>query len=78
MCGAIPPLLQYTFMARCSVKAQGQLYLYLFTEGGDAQIWGSNGANWLTPQPAAGANRTLESPPADAHRQKKTHSRTSS
>jgi len=29
MRGAIPPLLQYTFMARCSVKAQGQLYLYL-------------------------------------------------
>jgi hypothetical protein len=29
---AIPPLLQYTFMAWCSVKkkAQGQLYLYLY------------------------------------------------
>jgi hypothetical protein len=26
--GAIPPLPQYTFMARCLVKAQGQLYLY--------------------------------------------------
>jgi hypothetical protein len=29
MCGATPPLPQYTFMAWCSVKAQGQLYLYL-------------------------------------------------
>jgi hypothetical protein len=29
MCGAIPPLLQYAFMAWCSVKAQGQLYLYI-------------------------------------------------
>jgi hypothetical protein len=26
---AIPPLPQYIFMARCSVKAQGQLYIYL-------------------------------------------------
>jgi len=34
MCGAIPPLSQYAFMAWCSVKAQGQLYhtftIYLF------------------------------------------------
>jgi hypothetical protein len=30
MRGAIPPLSQYAFMAWCSVKAQGQLYLYLF------------------------------------------------
>jgi hypothetical protein len=30
MSGAIPPLPQYAFMARCSVKAQGQLYLYLY------------------------------------------------
>jgi hypothetical protein len=29
MSGAIPPLPQYAFMARCLVKAQGQLYLYL-------------------------------------------------
>jgi hypothetical protein len=28
MSGAIPPLLQYAFMAWSSVKAQGQLYLY--------------------------------------------------
>jgi hypothetical protein len=27
MSGAIPPLLQYAFMAWCSVKAQGKLYL---------------------------------------------------
>jgi hypothetical protein len=30
MRGAIPPLPQYAFMAWCSVKAQGQLYLYLY------------------------------------------------
>jgi hypothetical protein len=29
MSGAIPPLPQYAFMAWCSAKAQGQLYLYL-------------------------------------------------
>jgi hypothetical protein len=29
MHGAVPPLLQYAFMARCPVKAQVQLYLYL-------------------------------------------------
>jgi hypothetical protein len=29
MRGAIPPLPQYVFMAWCSVKAQGQLYLTL-------------------------------------------------
>jgi len=29
MSGAIPPFLQYTFMAWCSVKAQGQLHLTL-------------------------------------------------
>jgi hypothetical protein len=29
MSGALPPLLHYAFMAWCSVKAQGQLYLYL-------------------------------------------------
>jgi hypothetical protein len=27
MRGALPPLLRYAFMARCSVKAQGQLYV---------------------------------------------------
>jgi hypothetical protein len=30
MSGAIPPLPQYAFMAWCSVKAQVQLYLYLY------------------------------------------------
>jgi hypothetical protein len=29
MRGAIPPIPQYAFMARCSVKAKGQLYIYL-------------------------------------------------
>jgi hypothetical protein len=29
MSGAITPLPQYALMAECSVKAQGQLYLYL-------------------------------------------------
>jgi hypothetical protein len=29
MSGAIPPLPQYVFTVWCSVKAQGQLYLYL-------------------------------------------------
>jgi hypothetical protein len=30
MSGAIPPLPQYALMAWCSVKAQGQLHLYLY------------------------------------------------
>jgi hypothetical protein len=30
MNGAIPPLSQCAFMAWCSVKAQAQLYIYLF------------------------------------------------
>jgi hypothetical protein len=29
MSGAIPPFPEYAFMAWCSIKAQGQLYLYL-------------------------------------------------
>jgi len=29
MSGSIPPLHQYSLMTWCSVKAQGQLYLYL-------------------------------------------------
>jgi hypothetical protein len=32
MRGAIPRLPQYAFMVLCSVKAQGQLYLYLYVE----------------------------------------------
>jgi hypothetical protein len=40
MSGAIPPLPQYAFIAWCSVKAQGQLYLYLLAgpEGSVPQI----------------------------------------
>jgi len=30
MSGAVGPLPQYAFMAWCSVKAQGQLYLYVY------------------------------------------------
>jgi hypothetical protein len=30
MSGALPPLPQSAFMALCLVKAQGQLYLYLY------------------------------------------------
>jgi hypothetical protein len=36
MSGAIPPLPQYAFMAWCSVKAQGQLYLTFYFLKGDA------------------------------------------
>jgi hypothetical protein len=32
MCGAIPPLPQYAFMAWCSVKAKGLLYLFINPE----------------------------------------------
>jgi hypothetical protein len=38
MRGAISPLPQYTFMAWCSVKAQGQFYLYLIREQTDITI----------------------------------------
>jgi len=31
MSGTIPPPSQYAFMAWCLVKAQGQLYLYLYS-----------------------------------------------
>jgi len=30
MSGAVHPLTQYVFMAWCLVKAQGELYLYLY------------------------------------------------
>jgi hypothetical protein len=33
--GAIPSLPQYAFMAWCSVKAQGKLYLYLDDDDDD-------------------------------------------
>jgi len=32
MHGTIPPLLQYGFMLWCSVKAEGQLYLYRWNQ----------------------------------------------
>jgi hypothetical protein len=32
MSGAIPPLPQYTFMAWCLVKAQGQLYQFFWRQ----------------------------------------------
>jgi hypothetical protein len=35
MSGAIPLFLQYAFMAWCSVKAQGQLYLYIYQDRGE-------------------------------------------
>jgi hypothetical protein len=35
MSGTIPPLHQHAFMARCSVKAQGQIYLFTFTDNCD-------------------------------------------
>jgi hypothetical protein len=34
MSGTIPPFPQYAFMAWCSVKAQGQLYLTFYQPGG--------------------------------------------
>jgi hypothetical protein len=36
MSGAVPPLPQYAFMSWCSVKAQGQLYLY---QKEDVTMW---------------------------------------
>jgi hypothetical protein len=43
MSGAIPPLPQYAFMAWNSVKAQGQLYLYLTCETTELYRTGSRG-----------------------------------
>jgi hypothetical protein len=37
MSGAIPSLPQYASMAWCSVKAQGQLYIYLYLYGPNKQ-----------------------------------------
>jgi hypothetical protein len=46
MCGAIPPLPQYAFMAWCSVKkAQGQLYLYL--RGYNVSVSYNNLDEWM-------------------------------
>jgi hypothetical protein len=60
MSGAIPPLPQYAFMAWCSVKAQGQLYLYLQGETGYLKVTGKRRDRQSTdttlfPLPAAGS-----------------------
>jgi hypothetical protein len=39
MRGAMTPLPQYAFMAWCSVKAQGQLYLYLLPSVPSEKCW---------------------------------------
>jgi hypothetical protein len=38
MSGAVPQLPQYALMAWCSVKAQGQLYLYPTLDGGEWSV----------------------------------------
>jgi hypothetical protein len=38
MSGAINPLPQYAFMAWCLVKAQGQLYLFIYANYGTT-VW---------------------------------------
>jgi hypothetical protein len=52
MSGAVPPLAQYAFMAWCSAKAQGQLYLYLLVERG------TTGANNVTNATATQRTKT--------------------
>jgi hypothetical protein len=47
MSRVIPPLPQFAFMAWCSVKAQGQLYLYHAMKA----FWGSAGMAPLIPRP---------------------------
>jgi hypothetical protein len=44
MSGAIPPFPQYAFMAWCSVKVQGQLYILL--DGGE---WSTSRPGRFTP-----------------------------
>jgi len=39
MRGAILLLSQYTFMAWCSVKAEGQLYLFMRTDNSYPAYW---------------------------------------
>jgi hypothetical protein len=39
MSEAIPPLPQYAFIALCLVKAQGQLYLYLYKLKKGTQVY---------------------------------------
>jgi hypothetical protein len=49
MSGAINPLPQYAFMAWCTVKAQGQLYLYLI----DGTEWSALRLGRFTPREEA-------------------------
>jgi hypothetical protein len=52
MHGVIPPLLQYAFMAWCSVEAQGQLYLYSMSKTrAEVVIWQIHHDNASAPQP---------------------------
>jgi hypothetical protein len=46
MHGAIPPILQYAFMAWWSLKAQGKLYLYLYLQAKMSGCLGL-GRKWL-------------------------------
>jgi len=46
MHGSIPHLSQYAFMAWCSVKAQGQLYLYLLHNDNNGSATSVNHRNW--------------------------------
>jgi hypothetical protein len=47
MHGTIPPLLQYAFMAWCSVKAQEQLLPYHYVDFGDLGIDGRIILKWI-------------------------------
>jgi hypothetical protein len=49
MSGAIPSLPQYALMAWCSVKAQGQLYLYLYHDITENVNCTSFKAGWTFP-----------------------------
>jgi hypothetical protein len=66
MLGALPPLPQYAFLAWCSVKPQGQLYLYrsmktyggvemyihaLLTSALHGGEWSASSLNRITPPP---------------------------
>jgi hypothetical protein len=42
MRGDVPPLPQYALMVWCSVKAQGQLYLYLLGRQGTVYLYSTN------------------------------------
>jgi hypothetical protein len=51
MTGAIPPLIQYSFMAWCSVKAQGQL------DGGELSVYTPAALTALKMTPVSMARR---------------------